>query len=340
MARDWRRAVLAAYTAAMLGGACALGAPAQSAEAEADEEKAAASEGARGKRRQDPAEAQRAIEAALKQLRAGRPEQAMQALSATVAGGNLPPAILAKALYVRGMVHRRQGRPAQAVSDLTGALWLRGGLGGDDRAEAIRERSAAYADAGLADPGESKASAAKSASSGNNWLSGFFGGFSGTSASPSSPPPAPKVSASPVDRGGPPPAPKGTAAMAPAWTKTEVHQAPRAPAKAPPPRARPAKAHPPPPEPEEAQAKKAEGRYLVQLGAVRTEAEARALAARAKHEHAAILAARGQSIDRAVFGNMGAFFRVRFGPFASQQETQTVCARLQGSGIDCVPVSK
>ena len=43
-------------------------------------------------------------------------------------------------------------------------------------------------------------------------------------------------------------------------------------------------------------------------------------------------------IDQAVIGNMGAFYRVRFGPFASAQQTQAVCAKLQGSGLDCMPV--
>jgi cell division septation protein DedD len=74
----------------------------------------------------------------------------------------------------------------------------------------------------------------------------------------------------------------------------------------------------------------------VQLAAVRTEAEARALAAKARRE--AALAGRESAIDPAVLGNMGTFYRVRFGPFASAQETQAVCAKLQGSGYDCLPV--
>jgi cell division protein FtsN len=74
----------------------------------------------------------------------------------------------------------------------------------------------------------------------------------------------------------------------------------------------------------------------VQLGAVRTEAEARALAAKAGR--VAALAGRESGVDRAVLGNMGTFYRVRFGPFASAQETQAVCAKLQGSGFDCMPV--
>jgi hypothetical protein len=41
-----------------------------------------------------------------------------------------------------------------------------------------------------------------------------------------------------------------------------------------------------------------------------------------------------------VLGNMGTFYLVRFGPFASVEETRTVCAKLRDSGIDCLPVSR
>ena len=109
----------------------------------------------------------------------------------------------------------------------------------------------------------------------------------------------------------------------------------------------PASRTPPPPKAEAAAATpprrslrptRLEGRYLVQLAAVRTEAEALALAAKAKREQRPCWRPASRAIDRAVFGNMGAFYRVRFGPFASAQETQAVCAKLQGSGIDCLPV--
>ena len=75
---------------------------------------------------------------------------------------------------------------------------------------------------------------------------------------------------------------------------------------------------------------------MVQLASVRTQAEAQAVAAKAKREPA--LASRQAAIDQAVLGNMGAFYRVRFGPFASALETQALCAKLQGSGFDCLPV--
>jgi cell division protein FtsN len=41
-----------------------------------------------------------------------------------------------------------------------------------------------------------------------------------------------------------------------------------------------------------------------------------------------------------VVGNMGAFYRVRVGPFATQNEGQQVCAKLKGSGLDCMVVTE
>ena len=60
---------------------------------------------------------------------------------------------MAKALLYRGIAYRQQKKPAQAIADLTSALWLKGGLGGDDRTDAMRQRASAYQEAGLADSG-------------------------------------------------------------------------------------------------------------------------------------------------------------------------------------------
>jgi cell division septation protein DedD len=84
---------------------------------------------------------------------------------------------------------------------------------------------------------------------------------------------------------------------------------------------------------------RSEGRFQVQLAAVRTKAEAMALAAKARREHA-VLAASEPHIEQEILGNMGAFYRARFGPFANAQQTQAVCAKLQGSGLDCMPVTR
>jgi hypothetical protein len=334
MARDGRRAVLAALAAATIGGACVLAAHAQAPAEDEPEQAARGAPQKAGKKGQDPAEAQRTIEAALKQLQAGRAEQAVQAMTTTLGGGNLPPAMMAKAFYVRGMAHRQLGRPAHALSDLSSALWLKGGLGGDERADATKEKAAAYADAGLAGRGEAEIADARKKPSGGNWLSGLFAS--------SDPPPRPPKATAPVERveapvaKAPPPVPSG-------WSsKTELAAAPAAePPKAdaaPPPRAVLPRTEPAPP-PADPPAR-ADGRYLVQLAAVRTEAEAQAMAARAKREQAALLGSREVRIDRVVVGNMGAFYRARLGPFASSDETEMVCVRLQGTGIDCMTVSQ
>ena len=159
MARDWRKVALAVLTAAALASVCvarlARRSPADRqgrqgarkivrtpSERQDDDEEEQAKAPAK-KKRQDPVEAQRAIEDADKLLQGGKAEQAHQTLTVTLAGGNLPPAIMAKALYIRGMAYRQQSKPAQAISDLTSALWLKGGLTEEDRAdcaEAARRR--------------------------------------------------------------------------------------------------------------------------------------------------------------------------------------------------------
>ncbi|NOU08189.1 MAG: hypothetical protein HOO99_18600, partial [Hyphomicrobiaceae bacterium] len=100
----------------------------------------------------DPAAAQSAIEQGEKLLDGNKPDQAISVLSGAISGGNLPSPVMARALYLRGIAHRRQQKPAQAISDLTSALWLKSGLNDQDRADAIKQRSASYAEAGLSDP--------------------------------------------------------------------------------------------------------------------------------------------------------------------------------------------
>jgi hypothetical protein len=276
-------------------------------------------------KKQDPVEAQRAIEAAARLLKSGKAAQAVQSLSTTMAGGNLPPAILAKALYVRGLAYREQRKVAHAISDLNSALWLKGGLGGEERADAIKRRVEAYADAGLTEHGQSLTPSSadaggkmKSSSGGGNWLSGLFG-----SPGPSAPPPSPRR-----EKADPPAVAKvETSAMGGWSSKTEV-RSDRA-VVAPPPSAEPPARDPPP--------SRSEGRFHVQLAAVRTKAEAVALAAKAKRELAGLSE---PSIDQTVLGGMGSFYRVSFGPFASAHESQAVCAKLLGSGVDCMPVGR
>jgi hypothetical protein len=287
-------------------------------------------------KKQDPVEAQRAIEGAAKLLKSGKAEQAVQALSATMAHGNLPPAILAKALYVRGLAFREQKKVAHAISDLNSALWLKGGLGGDERADATKQRLEAYADAGLTERGQalvpaSADSAGSRKKSGGNWLSSLFGSPDAAPPPPSPPPPPRKEK---VD---PPPVAKVEAIGG--WSsKTEV-KVDRAviapPPAAKPPAEPPPRAKEPPPAKEPPSPARAEGRFHVRLAPVRTKAEASALAAKAKRELGS-----EPSIDQSVLGNMGSFYLVHFGPFASARESQAVCTKLQGSGLECMAVTR
>jgi hypothetical protein len=315
------------------------------------------------KKRQDPAEAQRAIEAAVKLLEAGKAEPAVQALSAVISGGNLPPAIMAKALFYRGVAYRQQKLHTQAIADLTSALWLKGGLGGNDRADALRQRTSAYQEAGLAEgggvitpaaiPGASPAPtrtasteqgwgseaspsvpATPKQSGGWNPFAGWFGGSSSPPTSQSAPPasPAAPTTASIDPSSAPNPPQSAPRPRTSAWSRnTEVHgsePAPTTPAAGPPVAAAPTPAAKP------------EGLFRIQVGMVRTQGEAQALADKVRRDYAAALAAREPEVDEAVVGNMGSFYRVRVGPFATQGDGQAACAKLKGSGLDCLVVTQ
>lgn len=115
--------------------------------------------------KKDPAAALKLLEAGVKSYETGKLEPAAQSLTQALAGG-LPSQQMARALYYRGLVYRKQAKPAQAISDLTSAIWLKGGLLEAERANAIESRAAAYREAGLGDPppvGESSRAAATTA---------------------------------------------------------------------------------------------------------------------------------------------------------------------------------
>lgn len=380
MARVWRRRALAVSTAAALGIVCALSVDAQSpapsksaakAKAKAKEapkEEAAApeeeGEEAPAKKptktaKQDPAQAQKTIEQAAKLLEAGKASEAAQSLTAVLSGGNLPPAIMAKALLYRGIAYRQQKMPAQAIADLTSALWLKGGLTEAGRADALRQRASAYQEAGLAESGGAVAAAVpgsrgatRTASADQGWTTAtsdsgssaqspppaqsssgwslgnaFAGLFGGTSTS-SSPEQAP-ARASPETTASIEPVRAQSESAAPrprtsAWSRnTEVSPATASP---------PAAASAAPAKPE--------GRFRIQVGMVRTADEAQALAAKVRREHGQTLSAREPEVDQAVVGNMGSFYRVRIGPYATQADGQAACAKLKGSGLDCMVVAQ
>jgi tetratricopeptide (TPR) repeat protein len=101
--------------------------------------------------KKDPAAAQKEIEVGIASLQAGKTDNAVQRFTAALSGSSLPSPLIAKALYHRGVAFRRQGKPVQAISDLTSALWLKNGLDESERADALAMRAGAYRDAGLPD---------------------------------------------------------------------------------------------------------------------------------------------------------------------------------------------
>lgn len=83
----------------------------------------------------------------------------------------------------------------------------------------------------------------------------------------------------------------------------------------------------------------AHGKYKLQVAAVRSRAEAEKLVQKFVAEHGTKAGGRTPAIEEAVFGNMGTFYRVNVGPFASQSEPDQLCRTMRGSGYDCLVVT-
>ncbi len=301
----------------------------------------------------DAASAQRGVEAGIKSFQEGKLEAATQQLSAALSTGKLPPPQVARALYYRGLAYRGQSKPAQAIADFTSALWLKNGLDATQRADALQNRGAAYREAGLsdqADGDEKKAASAagqtsasrpsgaqtasasspsstQTASSSSGGFGSFFGNIFGGSSSvsasnQSADQPQEKVLSSPPR-------------VATAWsTATEV-KAEKTVATVP---AAVVTGSPPPAAPPTPRARSsaAAGGIHLQVATVRSQSEARSIAARLKQMGVSDTAGVETEIDETTVGNMGTLYRVRIGPFANNDDPRTLCVKLRGSGLDCL----
>jgi SPOR domain len=153
--------------------------------------------------KKDPAVAQQQVDAGVASLQAGKADLAVQQLTAAIAGGGLPPALMARAQYHRGLAYRKQSKPALAISDLTQALWIKSGLNEADRADALQNRIAAYRDAGLPDQDDaesvkSKAASKKPAGDAPVAVGGVPASPSASTGSISAPPSRPSASLAPA----------------------------------------------------------------------------------------------------------------------------------------------
>jgi hypothetical protein len=322
--------------------------------------------------KKDPAAMQASIENAAKLNEAGKYEHSVATLSDVISRGNLPPASMARALYLRGAAYLKLQKPALSISDLTSALWLKGGLGDTDKAEATRLRATAYAEAGLNEQGQAlaagtaatrsktaatahapanEASAASSSNGGGGFLQGLFGGGGGSSGIAAEDPPTTRTSrneaygrANVPSKDAPPVVPQAASGTAPApagTTVTENHSkltiaaatAPTTTAAA----AKVAKA------PQQGPAKSAAvhtgGAFQARVALAKTMPEAEAVVAKLRAQFHEALGDRTPAISQTSFGNMGTYYQVRVGPFASTAEAGALCGRLKGSGLDCVAVN-
>lgn len=427
---SWRRVMMAG--ACLAGVATAVepalsqqptpsGAAGQKAEAKAPPKPVAKKNAEKAKL--DPSAAQGEVEAGINALSQGRAEAAVTSLSNALSTGSLPQAQTARALYYRGVAYRRTAKPALAISDLTSALWIKGGLSDEQRADALQQRSGAYREAGLPDqadpPGLKAAMAsakpatgsftgvapqapASASSSGGGFFSSLFGGFGSgaNSNAPAAPDPKPAPKAvvpaptsmsttstgsvttsqnsnpaegKPATRTVPIIAAAGSslpvgfqdlsepirhvevstqaraaqpAAQAPVartWDEPKVKQGQAgAPNKAAPHVAAaqpPVPAATPPPAAATPRGRTAAapigGSLQVQVAAVRSQQEAQGVASRLQANYAREIGGRTPTIDQTSVGSLGTLYRVQVGPFASAKDTEALCARLKGDGLDC-----
>lgn len=343
----------------------------------------------------DPEKGKRAFEAGIKAYEAGRHDEAVNQLNAAVKAGGLAGPAMAKALYYRGAAFNAKGKHGQAISDLTSALWFKGGLDDKEKADATRIRSEAYVAAGLDPQGNAATASATAPASvvaapptGGSWvaspslsspqlsavpaetpaasgggidlgnvLGGLFGGLTSgakpieTAALPG------EIAAGPVDTGNAAPA-TATAKGASPGGEVLPWGAVAEPGRAPNLRpvadgqsgtaGEPAKPETKPevrakPSRQAAAAGNAApkasgtGAYRIQVGTAKSQAEADALAEKARANPT--LGGAAVAVDTMAFGGT-TFYRVRVGPYATAADTRAPCAALKSGGLDCLVVTQ
>lgn len=81
------------------------------------------------------------------------------------------------------------------------------------------------------------------------------------------------------------------------------------------------------------------GKYKLHIAAVRSRPEAESLAKQLAQAHAADFNSRAPTVDEAVIGTMGTFYRVRVGGYPNAEESRGICNKLRTSGFDCLVVT-
>lgn len=310
---------------------------------------------------------QQIFEGGIKAYNVGKYEEAMRAFEAAIRTG-MPSHQVPRVLYYRGLTFRKMGKPGFAVSDLTSALWLKGGLSAAERDDAIKNRALAYHESGVTEvppvpksnyaeapalPGQDKTAAAagvavasnapaattSSSSASSGGITGFFSDLFGGGSS--SEQPAPEATAS-IAPSTPEPASEPASAGWGAATEVVPHTAASTPERGPqvssPYVSQVASVAEPDRAPQGSVA--GSGGIQLQVAAVRSRSEADALASLLVGRHAGELGGRRPAVDETVIGSMGTFYRVRIGPFANEREPQRLCNALKPDGFDCLVVTE
>ena len=309
--------------------------------------------------KRDAADVQKALDAAQKSLDAGKADLAVNQMNGLISGGGLDTRGMARALALRGHAYKKQGKSAQAISDLQSALYLKGGLSEAERGAALQVRAEAYREAGLGDPpatSGSKGAAPAAAKAASASVAPGALPQSSPIATAAVAPPRPEPPAAQQSSGGvgnfftnlfggssakqaPSPVRAPAEPAVSSWSDSTAKSSGKS-AAAPATKAAVAAATPvAPPAVAPSPAGKADGKFRLLLEAVRSRAEAQALGDKVRKQHKALVGEREFDITEAAFGNMGTFYRVRIGPYAEAAETKSVCAAIRAAGVDCQPVA-
>jgi len=295
-------------------------------------------------------------------LKANQTKVAVTEFSRALNSGKLRRNEMAKALYYRGRTYRSLKQPANAISDLTSALWLKGALSKIERKEALQERQLAYKDAGVgvgvnsgAVPAPqvsalSKAPTATVARRKPN-RTGKPGNVAWQTSTRQTGVPSTTGSTQSTTATGstnsitsffgnlfgsgqqPKPAvvaartPAPQSAVASSWS-TGTKPAGRAARRTKNKTSRRAAVKPTP----------ARARYLVQIASYRNQAQASTLARRIGSRHAKLLRGRRPAVEQQAVGNMGTFYHVRVRNWPTAKSPAGLCKKLLASGLDCLVI--
>lgn len=89
-------------------------------------------------------------------------------------------------------------------------------------------------------------------------------------------------------------------------------------------------------QPEPAAPAASQGAYVVQIAALRSEADAQGRFEALKGEHGDLLDAFQADIQRADLGERGVFYRLRIGFLKDKEAADRLCGQLKSRGVDCL----